>query len=226
MKTTLVLATTTLVLGTLVGATTPAVAAPSDAPPPRTSATVTDPLHDTTGTDPDRRSRADVRRVDYTMPLPRNSRTLTIDTTLRRAGATFLNGAPTQQVKTFIDGPGRQDYAVTTYNSSRSPRVVSLAGDRPRRIEPAGAGWGGSIGRNGGLVVTLTTEWLRAGDRADFQAFGISRRATDRTRTAPRLNVRYTARNAPNAAEGAGTYDDPTCSKDAAGTLTCSYGAL
>jgi hypothetical protein len=228
---TLGLATTTLVLAALVGASTPAVAAPTGAPPPRTSATVSDPVYDTTGTDPDRRSRADVLRVDYTMPLPRNRRLLQIDTTLRRVGINgFGYDAPLQQVKTLIDGPGGRDYAVTVYNSSRSPRVVSLAGDRPRQVAYSGAGWGFGAGRNESIELQISTEWLRGMDRASFTATGISRRATDRTRTAPRLNTRYAGVGRPGGMAGErdrpGTYADPTCSRTEDGDLRCSFGTV
>lgn len=221
------LALSTTVVGALLGATLPAVTASADAPPPRTSASVSDPAYDTTGTDPDRRSRADLRRVDYVMPVPANRRTLGISTTVRRVG---LDDAPAngpgQQVKVLVDGPGRSDYAVTFYNGPRSPRVVSLRGDRPRRLAVAGAAWGVGPGRNGVLDLQVTTEWLRSGDRADFTATGISRRATDPTRTAPRLNTRYAASKAPQARPRSGTYADPTCTEAADGALSCSYGAL
>lgn len=228
MRTSPLVAVTTLVLGSLLGASTSAVSAPADAPPPRTSASVSDPAYDTTGTDPDRRSRADVRTVDYVMPLPRNRRTLTIAATIRRVGLddTPANG-PAQQVRTLVDGPGNKDFAVTFYNGPRSPRVVSLAGDRPRRLEVAGATWGVGPGRNGALDLQVTTEWLRAGDRADFTATGISRRAEDRTRTAPRLNTRYAGESgAGGMSDARGTYADPACTTADDGALSCSYGTL
>ncbi|WP_299052873.1 hypothetical protein [uncultured Nocardioides sp.] len=228
MRTSPLVAVATLVAGSLLAASTTAVAAPADNPPPRTSASVSDPAYDTTGTDPNRRSRADVRKVGYQMPLPRNERLLSIAATIRRVG---LDDSPAddpmQQVKTIVDGPGDRDFAVTFYNGPRSPRVVSLAGDRPRRISVAGAAWGVGPGRDGSLDLTITTEWLRTGDRADFTATGISRRAEDRTRTAPRLNTKYAGRYSPGADErrGGGTYADPACTT-ADGALSCSYGSL
>ncbi|WP_299052871.1 hypothetical protein [uncultured Nocardioides sp.] len=194
------LATTALLLGALaVGPT-----ATADAPdrPPRTQGSAEDPRGDASGGPRWRHPRADLTGVAYKMPLARQGRLLQIRADFVRFGfgneprpEVPIGGAPSQQVKTILDGPGARDWAITVYNTERAPRVVYLGtpSGKPRRVNWEGAFIisGGARGGPGGMVLGITTEWLRGPDRLDLTSTGISGEATDAARTVERLNSRY-----------------------------------
>lgn len=224
MRRTLGIATTAVLFAALVGGPTAggaAAAAPDR--PPRTQGSTADPRGDATGGPEWRRPRADLTEVRYRMPLARQGRLLRIAADFSRFGfgnerqpGLPVGGAPSQQVKTILDGPGRRDWAITVYNTDRAPRVVYLGtpSGRPRPVD-----WGyaivfasGTSGGPGTLELIIPTAWLRGPDRLDLTSTGISGEATDSARTVERLNSRYSGptgrHRATRGGDGCTTLDD------------------
>lgn len=215
------LATTALLLGALAVGPTAAAAAPDR--PPRIQGKVADPRGDASGGPAWRHSRADLTEVRYRMPRARTGRMLQVEADVRRFGfageyppGVPFGGAPTQEIRTVLDGPGKRDWALTVYNDERAPRLVYLgapSGD-PQRIgyEFALIGMGGEAQGPGSMFIALSTEWLRGPDRLDLTTTGTSGEASDRTRTAERLNSRYAGptgrRTTARGADGCTTSDD------------------